>query len=111
MGIGRVDGPAAEQAAAQRVLEDLVGGTIIDDPERGAVGDEALGIGVTAIQTKAAGGGLAAGEAAGGTGVLEDLVLFGVHDPDVGAVGGNPFELGARIQAAGGPGPQQAAAG
>ena len=84
------------ERAGERVLEDLVGGAVVDDPEMGAVGDDVLGVLVAAVEVEAAGGVLAAGEAAGGAGVSIDLVLLGIDDPDVGAVGGDAFDLGWR---------------
>ena len=80
---------------------------VVDDPERRAVGDDVLGVGVAAVQAEAAGGVLAAGEAAGGAGVLEDLVLLGVDEPDVGAVGGDALDLGGGVYSAGRPGAEQ----
>ena len=74
-------------------LKTLSVGAVVDDPDARAVGDEVGGVGVAAVQAEAAGGGLAAGEAAGGAGVAIDLVALGIDDPDVGAVGGDAFEL------------------
>src|SRR5262249_48947240 len=112
MRVRRVDGPAAEQAAAQRVLEDLVGtAAVIDDPERRAVGDDALGVAIGTIQAETARRVLTAGRSARGSRVLEDLVLLAIENPDVRAVGGNPFELRGRVHTAGRPGTQEATAG
>ena len=70
-----------------------------------------LGLVLPLFEAEAAGRVLAAGEAAGGAGVLEDLVLLGIDDPDVGAVGGDALERGVGGQAAGRPGAEQRAAG
>ena len=48
---------------------------------------------------------------AGGAGVAEHLVLLGIDDPDVGAVGGYAFDGGIGRQTAGGPGAEERAAG
>ncbi len=86
----------------------------VHDPERRAVGHDVLGIGVAvsaAGEAETAGRILAAGETAGGAGVLVDLVGVAIHQPDVGAVGGDAGELGRGTQAAGRPGAEQRAAG
>src|SRR5262249_23751393 len=91
----------------ETVLEDHVRGAI-DDPERGAVGHEVLGITVATVavdgEAETAGRVLAAGQPAGGAGVLVDLVGGAIHQPDVGAVGGDAGERRGGAQAAGRPG-------
>src|SRR5262249_19013045 len=84
---------------------DLVAaGAVLHDPERRAVGDDALGVDVRVAvgQPETAVGRLVRAEAqAGGAGELEDLVGIVVEYPEVGTVGGDALQLGGRAQAAG----------
>src|SRR5262249_21765653 len=106
--VGRVDGPAAQQGAGQIVLVDFVAaGAVVHDPERRAVGDDALGVGVFLVQFEVAGGALAARTQTGGASVLVNFGVHVVQQPDVGAVGGEAFYLGVAVQTAGAPGTEQ----
>src|SRR5262249_45043705 len=111
--VGRVDLPAAQRRARKRVLEDLERATV-HDPEGRAVGHDVLGVGVAVPalnEVEAAGRILAAGEAAGGGGVPVHGGRGAIHQPNVGAVGGDTGERRRRTQAAGRPGAEQGAAG
>ena len=87
------------------VLEHLVRGGVVDDPQIDSVGHDVFGTRVGAVQAEAAGRILTAGEACRGAGVLVDLVALGIDDPDVGAVGGNALHRGLGGQRTSGPEP------
>src|SRR5262249_16745624 len=101
---------ATQQGAGQVVLVNLVAaGTVVHDPERCAVGDDALGVGVFLVQLEVAGGALAARAQARSAGVLVDLGIHVVQQPDVGAVGGDSLDLRVGAQPTSGPGAQERA--
>src|SRR5262249_30561114 len=85
-GVGRVDGPTAQERAGQRVLEDLQSAAV-HHPERRAVGHDVLGIGVAAAlalgEAEAAGRALTAGQPAGGAGIVVDLASVAIDQPDI----------------------------
>ena len=92
--------PAPEQRAGDVVLEHLIIGGVVDDPETRAIRDDAHRVAVAAAQVEAAGRGLRAGETSGRAGVSEHLVLLAIDDPDIGAIGGDAFHRGIRRETA-----------
>ena len=111
LGVRRINCPARNQRSSECVLKHLVGGTVVDDPQMSSVGDDVFGILVGAIKTEVVGRILAVHSARGSVGVPEYLVAFPVHDPDIGTIRGNAFDLSRRVHTASRPGTNHAPTG
>ena len=83
-------------ALADGVLENLVGSTIVEHPNTGAIGDDSLGVGVGAVKREATGSRLNARDSTCSTRMLENFIGLVVDDPNIGTVCGDSLDYRSR---------------